>query len=79
MITLIFAYFLQLPYLTAFILGLLASIVSPLGDLGISLLKREAKIKDSGNIFGVHGGALDRIDSVLWSVTMAYYLVILFA
>lgn len=78
-ITLIFAYFLHLPFLTAVVLGLLASIVSPLGDLGISLLKREAKIKDSGNIFGVHGGALDRIDSVLWSVTMAYYLVVLFS
>jgi phosphatidate cytidylyltransferase len=76
LVTLIFAYYLHLPLLPAFILGLLTSIVSPLGDLGISLLKREAKIKDSGNIFGVHGGALDRIDSVLWSVTMAYYLVL---
>ncbi|MBK8985051.1 MAG: phosphatidate cytidylyltransferase [Chloroflexi bacterium] len=77
LMTLLFAYFLQLPWATAVILGLLASIVSPLGDLGISLLKREAKVKDSGAIFGVHGGALDRIDSVLWSVMMAYYLVML--
>ena len=78
-ITLLFAYFLKLPWLPALILALLASIVSPLGDLGISLLKREAKIKDSGTIFGVHGGALDRIDSVLWSMIMAYYLVLFIA
>lgn len=79
LITLVFAYFLQLPWTLALALGLLASIVSPLGDLGISLLKRTAQIKDSGQVFGVHGGALDRIDSVLWSVAMAYYLVFFFA
>ena len=75
-ITLVFAALLQLPWTIALVLALLTSMISPLGDLGISLLKREAHIKDSGAVFGVHGGALDRIDSVLWSVTMAYYLVL---
>ena len=73
--TVFIAYFLQLPLLTALILGLLISMVSPLGDLGISLLKRESGVKDSSNLFGSHGGALDRVDSLIWSVAMAYYVV----
>jgi phosphatidate cytidylyltransferase len=73
--TVILAYYMQLPLVGALILGLLISVVSPMGDLGISLLKREAGVKDSGTIFRGHGGALDRVDSLVWSVTMAFYLI----
>jgi phosphatidate cytidylyltransferase len=77
-LTVLLAMLLQLPLIQALILGLLITIISPLGDLGISLLKREAGVKDSGTIFGGHGGALDRVDSLIWSVTIAYYLVAFF-
>jgi phosphatidate cytidylyltransferase len=73
------ALLLNLVWLPALIIGLLASIVSPLGDLGMSMIKRESKVKDSGHIFGEHGGAIDRIDSLIWSVAMAYYVLLYIA
>jgi phosphatidate cytidylyltransferase len=69
------AYLLQLPLVVALILGLLISVLGPIGDLGISLLKREAGVKDSGKTFGSHGGALDRIDSLMWTTAIAFYVI----
>lgn len=69
------AYLLQLPIGLALLLGLILPILAPAGDLAISLLKREAGVKDSGTIFPGHGGALDRLDSMLWSMAIAFYLI----
>lgn len=56
------------------VIGLFASVVSQLGDLSASLIKRHWKIKDYGKLFPGHGGILDRFDSIL-SVSVFLYLV----
>ncbi len=67
---------LGLPLVLAGIAGLAVSILGLFGDLSISMLKREAGIKDSGRIFPGHGGALDRSDSLIWAIAIVYYLVV---
>jgi len=58
----------------ALILGVLVAIAAPLGDLFESLFKRDLDVKDTGGLFGPHGGVLDRLDGVLFSVPMAFYV-----
>ncbi len=58
----------------ALLLGLAIAFVAPIGDLFESYLKRDAGTKDTGRVFGAHGGALDRLDAIFFSIVAAYYV-----
>jgi phosphatidate cytidylyltransferase len=63
-----------LPGSHALVLGLGVALIAPIGDLFESFVKREAGVKDSGGVFGAHGGALDRLDAVLFTAVVSYYI-----
>ena len=48
--------------------------VAPIGDLFESMLKRDLGTKDTGTLFGPHGGILDRLDAVFFTIVVGYYL-----
>ncbi len=59
----------------SFVLALIVTVMAQLGDLSESLIKRDAGVKDSGTSLPGHGGFLDRADSYLFSVPVAYYYI----
>ncbi len=65
-----------LGYFVIALIGFLGAIAGIFGDLFASYIKRECKIKDFGNIMPGHGGALDRIDSVLFTIPLTYVCVL---
>jgi phosphatidate cytidylyltransferase len=70
---LIYNNFLILPLITIMI-----SIISQLGDLFISLLKRNAKVKDTSNLLPGHGGFLDRVDGIIFAIPVGILLLTIF-
>ncbi len=61
-----------------FIIGAIGSVISQVGDLAASAIKRNHDIKDYGSLIPGHGGIMDRFDSVIFTAPMIYFLVISF-
>ncbi|HET7053278.1 MAG TPA: phosphatidate cytidylyltransferase [Solirubrobacterales bacterium] len=60
----------------ALIIGAAVAAVGPIGDLFASMVKRDLGKKDTGRLFGPHGGLLDRLDAVFFTVVVGYYLAV---
>jgi phosphatidate cytidylyltransferase len=60
----------------ALLIGAAVAAIAPLGDLFESMLKRDLGTKDTGTLFGPHGGILDRLDAVLFTIVVGYYLAV---
>ncbi len=67
----------NLPWIFA-IIGAASSVISQIGDLAASAIKRNHDIKDYGNLIPGHGGILDRFDSIIFTAPIVYYLTVLF-
>jgi phosphatidate cytidylyltransferase len=63
--------------LSMFIITICVSLISQLGDLFISFLKRKAKVKNTSDILPGHGGFLDRIDGIIFAIPLGVYLFII--
>jgi phosphatidate cytidylyltransferase len=63
-----------LPGTHALVLGLGIAVFAPIGDLFESFVKRQAGTKDAGRLLGAHGGVLDRLDAVLFTAVVGYYV-----
>ena len=67
-----------LPGIDALLMGMAIGVVAPIGDLFASLIKRDLGVKDTGSLFGPHGGLIDRLDAVIFTVVAGYYLAVAF-
>ena len=70
-------FFLEKGFVTCIIIGALGGVISQLGDLSASVIKRKIGIKDWGTLIPGHGGILDRIDSVLFTAPLVFYILVI--
>lgn len=68
---------LDISYIYIALIGFVLSILSQIGDLSASSIKRTVGVKDFGNLIPGHGGMLDRIDSIIFIAPFAYFLLML--
>jgi phosphatidate cytidylyltransferase len=69
-----FAYQDWIPGGKALLIGVCVAVIAPVGDLFESLIKRDLEVKDTGTLFGPHGGVLDRLDAVFFTAVTGYYV-----
>lgn len=67
-----------LPQGDALLMGAAVALIAPIGDLFASMIKRDCDVKDTGRLFGPHGGLIDRLDAILFTIVAGYYLSIAF-
>ncbi len=67
-----------LPGIDALIMGMVIAALAPIGDLFASMIKRDWDTKDTGRLFGPHGGLIDRFDAVLFTIVAGFYLAVAF-
>lgn len=78
LVTVICGYFFKIIWYHSLIMGIILGIIAQVGDLGESILKRDAGKKDSGNIIPGHGGILDRLDSYILIGFIPYFYIVKF-